>query len=561
MDENRAWWKEAVVYQVYPRSFFDSDGDGIGDIPGISEKLDYIDDLGVDVLWLNPVYDSPNADYGYDIREYRSIMAEFGTMDDWEHLLEAVHDRDMRLIMDLVVNHTSDEHEWFRQSRQEDDHYDDYYYWCEGTPGDPPNNWESFFGGPAWTYDDERGAFYLHLFHEKQPDLNWTNPDVRADIYDIMTWWLEKDIDGFRMDVIDLLSKPEGLPDGDPSRPHVGVEQFTNGPRIHEYLLEMHDEVLSNYDVMTVGEMGGLTVANADAFLGEEGPSLDMAFQFEHVRIDFDDGNRWSVADWSLPDLKQIITRWQTQLGKDTWLALFLNNHDQPRAVSRFGDEQYREASAKLLATFLLTLRGTPYLYQGEEIGMTNPRFESLEQVSDPDTLGAVVSLLTSEDGPDTHQEILDLINTRSRDLARTPMQWSASEHAGFTTGEPWLPVEGTDEQITVAAAERDPESVLHYYRSLIEYRHEMDVLVYGEYQLLCPEDEQVYAYTRALEDDQVLIVLNWSSEDAEIDLSAEVDADISSLMIGTHGSDEDATLRHMALAPYEARVYHLSTT
>jgi len=384
--ERRAWWKEAVVYQIYPRSFNDSDGDGIGDLQGIIQKLDYLEELGIDVVWLNPVYRSPNADMGYDIADYYAIMNEFGTMADWEELLDELHARGIKLIMDLVVNHTSDEHSWFLRSRSSTENgYRDYYIWRPGEDG-PPNNWESVFGGSAWTYDEATDEYYLHLFDEKQPDLNWENPAVREDIYTMMRWWLDKGVDGFRMDVINLLSKAEGLPDGDPDNWPRGTEHVVDGPKIHEYLREMNREVLADRDVMTVGEMY-TTLDEALQYLEPGDQGLDMIFHFEHMYLDRGE-SLWNVVDWQLTDLKEVLTRWQTALYGDGWNALYLSNHDQPRQVSRFGnDEQYRVESAKLLATLLHTLRGTPYIYQGEELGMTNVRFDQLEDYRDVDVL------------------------------------------------------------------------------------------------------------------------------------------------------------------------------
>ncbi|WP_256392055.1 alpha-glucosidase, partial [Natronoarchaeum rubrum] len=373
-DVDREWWKEAVVYQVYPRSFNDSDGDGNGDIPGIVEKVDYLDELGVDVVWLNPVYESPLADNGYDIADYQSIHPEFGTMDDWERLLEELHDRDMRLIMDLVVNHTSDEHEWFERSRTGNERYADYYHWKEGEPDDDvqPNNWNSFFGGSAWSYDDERGEYYLHLFDEKQPDLNWRNAAVREDVYEMMNWWLDRGIDGFRMDVINLISKTEGLPDGDPGDEVTGAGHFVDGPRLDEYVTELYERTLEGRDVMTVGEMiGGISADEAAEYVGEDG--LSMIIHFEHVHVDVGPGGKWDVVDLDLAELKTVVTDWQETLAEEGWNCLYLSNHDQPRAVSRFGDDgEYRRESAKMLATFLFTLQGTPFVFQGQEIGMTN---------------------------------------------------------------------------------------------------------------------------------------------------------------------------------------------
>ncbi|ELY52372.1 glycoside hydrolase family 13 protein [Natronococcus jeotgali] len=567
---DRAWWKEAVVYQIYPRSFNDSDGDGVGDIPGIAEKVDYLERLGVDVIWLCPVYDSPNHDNGYDIRDYRSILDAFGTMADWEELLEKLHARDMRLIMDLVVNHTSSEHEWFRRSRRRDGKYEDYYHWEEGRPAAEadyetadgpagevaPNNWDSIFGGPAWSYDEERGQWYLHIFDAHQPDLNWRNPAVRADVEGEIEWWLEKGIDGFRMDAIDLLSKAEGLPDGDPDDALVGSEHYSHGPRLREYLRELYDDVLSNYDAMTVGEMGMASVEAAADSIGENGDGLDMVFQFDHMNVDAGENGPWGRAEpgeWKLTELKEIVSRKQRRL---EWDALFLSNHDVPRLVSRFGDDdRYREESATLIATFLLTMRGTPYVYQGDEIGMTNADFRSREEIDDPQTLGTIDDLLEAG-AIDSYEDVREFVNYRSRDHARTPVQWTDSPGAGFTDGEPWLKVNENRSRINVEAAIANGDSVWHYYRRLIELRDAEDVLVYGEYDLLLPEDEQLFAYVRTLEDERALIVLNWSAEPAVVD-GLGVAADGPDVLVGNY-DDPPTAPEGSELRPYEAVVYRL---
>ena len=564
---DREWWREAVVYQIYPWSFNDTDGDGIGDLAGIVEKLDYLECLGVDVVWLNPVYESPQVDNGYDISNYRAIHEQFGTMAEWERLLEGLHDRDMRLIMDLAVNHTSDQHHWFQESRRDPGgRLGDYYIWHEGraadaerhgeTPGPParapPNNWESHFGGSAWAWDDERGEYYLHLYHERQPDLNWANPDVREEVYELMEWWLEKGIDGFRLDVINLVSKPDTLPDGDPQADWVGSEHFVDGPHATEYLEEMSDRVLSRYDVVIVGEMPEVTVEKAREYTGPNGP-LDMVFSFEHVQLDFGDTGRWAIGEWSLPELKAVVSRWQTGLAGDAWASVFFENHDQPRVVSRFGDdEQFRRASATCIGTLLLTLRGTPFVYQGQELGMTNCSFESLDALRDVDTIQNV-RMLMEERGITDYAEVRDLVEHRSRDNARTPMQWDATENAGFTTGDPWLPANPNHREINVADASDEPDSVLNYYRSLVALRHATDTLVYGEYDLLFPDHESIYAYTRTLDDDDILVVLNFDDVDTTIEIpDLGPDAD---LLLANY--DADATPEGaLDLRPYEARVY-----
>jgi len=584
-EPNRAWWKEAVVYQIYPRSFNDSDGDGVGDIQGIIEKVDYLDDLGIDVVWLCPVYESPNADNGYDIADYQAIMDEFGTMADWEHLLEALHDRDIRLIMDLVVNHTSDEHEWFVESRQSPgSRYRDYYLWREGRTVEkaeagreaefreiPPNNWESLFGGPAWTYDELTEEWYLHLFDRKQPDLDWENPDVREEVFELMRWWLEKGIDGFRMDVINLISKAEGLPSGDPGTFAAGAEHFVNGPNLETYLAEMHEETLADYDAMTVGEMVGATVSHAREYISTG--AVDMVFHFEHM--DLDRGERWwDVGDWSLRELKEVFTRWQDGLYDEGWNALYLGNHDQPRITSRFGSEAHREKSAKLLATFLCTLRGTPFVYQGDEIGMTNVPFESLDQYRDVATLNPIRTAI-DEGVIEGFEEIKSQVRKRSRDNARTPMQWNDTTNAGFSEGEPWIGLNPNYETVNVEDARAESDSVYHYYKEVIALRKSEDVLVYGDYELLYPDHEEIYAYTRTLDaggengnedgsengatdTERVLVVLNFSDETPTFSLPSGIEYGGTEVLLANYETAADEGVESVTLRPWEARVYRL---
>ena len=552
---DRSWWKEAVVYQIYPRSFNDSNGDGIGDIPGIIEKVDYLDDLGVDVVWLSPVYESPNADNGYDISDYRSIMDEMGTLEDWQALLDALHERDIKLVMDLVVNHTSDEHEWFRKSRREEDGYGDFYHWVEGSPDEPPNNWESFFGGSAWSYDEERGAWYLHLFDEKQPDLNWDNPAVREAVHDTVQWWLDRGIDGFRMDVINLNSKPEGYPDGDPEGGLVGSEHFVDGSEVTRHLRELYDDVISNYDVMTVGEMPQLDVDTASEYLGEDGAGLNMAFHFDHTSLDFGPEGRWDVGDWELTELKEIFTRWQENL--DGWNTLYFGNHDQPRPVSRYGDDdRFRYESATLMATLTLTMRGTPFVYQGEELGLPNAEFKSLSELRDVDTINPVENMLDRGE-IDSYDDIKTVVNHRTRDNARTPMHWRDEVAAGFTDGEPWIKVNERYPEINAADQRAREDSVFAYYQDLIDLRSDEDTLVYGDYDLLLPEDDAVYAYTRTLGEDRLLIVLNWSDTDQQRDLAAAVGTDRATVLLA-NTDDVGTDLGSLSLSPFDARVYRL---
>ena len=515
----RAWWKEASVYQIYPRSFYDSNGDGIGDLNGILQKLDYLQGLGVDVLWLNPIYDSPNVDNGYDIRDYRSILADFGTMEDFQRLLAEVHRREMRLVMDLVVNHTSDQHPWFIASRAgREGPMRDYYIWKDPAPGGgPPNNWGSCFGGSAWSYDPASGQYYLHLFTPEQPDLNWENPAVRDGVFDMMDFWFGKGIDGFRMDVISMISKG-GYADG-PLRPDGLYGDYTgqcaNGPRIHQYLQEMNRRVLSRYDCMTVGENAAVTPELACQYAGFDRGELNMVFHFELVDVDGGETRRWDRDhSWKLTDLKRVLTRWQTKLDGRAWNALFWGNHDQPRPVSRYGDDSTPESrvrSAKMLALCLYLMQGTPYIYQGEELGMTNTHFDSIEAINDVQTRNAYwehTQQLGQSPG-----EMMEIINYISREHAHTPMQWNAGPNAGFTTGTPWIPLNPNYTSINAEFQVNDPDSVYHFYRRLLGVRRASQTLVYGHYQLLLPDSEQVYAYLRTLNGEQVLVMCNFTGQ------------------------------------------------
>lgn len=555
----RAFWKEAVVYQIYPRSFKDSNGDGIGDIRGIIEKLDYLKELGVDVVWLSPVYQSPNDDNGYDISDYRAIMDEFGTMADWEALRDGLHERGMKLMMDLVVNHTSDEHAWFVASRSSKDNpYRDYYIWRPGKEdGREPNNWLSFFSGSAWAYDEKTGEYYLHLFSRKQPDLNWENPKVRQEVYDMMRWWLDRGVDGFRMDVINCISKAEGLPDAGNERYAWGGEYFMDGPRVHEFLQEMNREVLSRYDVMTVGEMPGVTVEEARKYTDPRRKELNMVFQFEHVGLDAGPGGKWDVRPWDFVELKRTLNKWQTGLQGVGWNSLYMSNHDQPRMVSRFGDDgKYRKESAKMLATLLHTMQGTPYIYQGEEIGMTNVRFDSIDDYRDIETLNMYREKVLDQ-GEDPGK-VMESIYYIGRDNARTPMQWDDSAQAGFTTGEPWIGVNPNYKEINVKQALADPDSIFHYYRKLIALRKQNEIMVYGEFVPLLEDHPQIYAYLRVLDKERWLILLNFFGNDCAFDLPEDVAFRDARLVIGNYADGDQALARRVQLRPYEARVYEL---
>ncbi|MGF2617949.1 alpha-glucosidase [Rossellomorea vietnamensis] len=555
----KQWWKESVVYQIYPRSFMDSNGDGIGDIPGIISKLDYLKELGIDVIWLSPVYKSPNDDNGYDISDYQDIMDEFGTMDDWDQLLKEMHNRGMKLIMDLVVNHSSDEHKWFVESRKSKDNpYRDYYIWRKPKDGKEPNNWGSNFGGSAWEYDEETGEYFLHLFSKKQPDLNWENPKLRDDVYSMMKWWLDKGIDGFRMDVVNFISKVDGLPDDEvkPGKKYAsGSKYYRNGPKIHDYFKEMNKEVLSNYDVMTVGEMPGVNPEQARMYTGKDRNELNMVFQFSHMSLDNGKNGKWDLKPLFLPDLKENLTHWQTALEEDGWNSLYFNNHDQPRVVSRFGnDGNYHRESAKMLATVLHMMKGTPYVYQGEEIGMTNVRFSSIDEYEDIETLNFYNEQM---EAGEPVEKTMESIYVKGRDNARTPMQWNASRNAGFTDGESWLAVNPNHTEINTEAQVNDEDSIFNYYKKLIELRKQHEIIVYGRYELILGDHEKLYAYTRTLGDEKLLVLCNFYGEDLEINLPEEVVSSNASTLI-TNYKGETKLAKQMKLQPYEAIVYKL---
>ena len=553
----KAWWKEAVVYQIYPRSFMDSNGDGIGDINGITEKLEYLQELGIDVIWLSPVYQSPNDDNGYDISDYQAIMTEFGTMEDFDRMLSRAHELGIKIMMDLVVNHTSDEHAWFVESKKSvDNPYRDFYIWRKGKEdGSEPNNWGSCFSGSAWKYDPQTDMYFLHLFSKKQPDLNWDNPDVREHVFDMMNWWCEKGIDGFRMDVISLISKPEGLPDGVPGENGYADSGCANGPHVHEYLKEMNKKVLSNYDLITVGEAAGVTLEEAKKYASADGSELNMVFQFEHVGEGENQKThygKWDGKKMPLVEWKAILSKWQTGLEGKAWNSLYLSNHDQPRSVSKFGDdrEAYREISAKMLATCLHMMQGTPYVYQGEELGMCNAYFEKLEDYRDIESLNAYKEL--TETCGVSHEEMMGYLKRISRDNARTPMQWDDSANAGFTTGTPWIKVNSNYKTVNAKQQTTDPDSVFSYYKELIRLRHENDIIVYGEYELLEPQNEELFIYTRTWNNEQLMVLCNFTDKDVVIPAAvmAQIPAD-AQILISNYVGNLEAVLR-----PYEARVY-----
>ncbi|GGM19562.1 alpha-glucosidase [Paraliobacillus quinghaiensis] len=552
----KKWWKEAVAYQIYPRSFMDSNGDGIGDIQGAIQKLDYLKDLGIDVIWMSPIYQSPNDDNGYDISDYQGIMDEFGTMEDFDQLLEETHKRGMKIIMDLVINHTSDEHPWFIESRSSKDNpYRDYYMWHPGKDGKEPNNWESIFSGSVWEYDEKTDEYYMHVFSRKQPDLNWENPTVRKELYNMVNWWLDKGIDGFRIDAISHIKKAEGYPDmPNPKKLKYvpSFERHMNQPGIDIFLSEFAKKTLHNYDIMTVGEANGVRVEEAEQWIGEENGYFDMIFQFEHLDL----WGKDTTKRIDIHALKEILTKWQKGLDGVGWNALFLENHDQARSVSTWGnDTDLRITSAKALATFYFLMQGTPFIYQGQEIGMTNVQFDSIDDYNDV----AIKNLYKKERAEGkTHDEVMEVIWKNGRDNSRTPMQWSSDVNAGFTTGTPWIKVNPNYPDINVENNLQDPNSIYHYYKKLIALRGSSDALIYGSYELVAADHDQVYAYTRTEDDETFLIVVNLFDEQTVMTLPKQLKNKMRMLRLSNYKVTED-DFNPLELRPYEARVYQLN--
>ena len=551
----KRWWKESVVYQIYPRSFCDSNGDGIGDLNGITGKLDYLKELGIDVIWLSPVYKSPNDDNGYDISDYQAIMDEFGTMEDFDRMLATAHEKGIKIMMDLVVNHTSDEHKWFIESRKSTDNpYRDYYIWRPAKEdGSLPNNWGSCFSGPAWEYDKTTDMYFLHLFSKKQPDLNWDNPAVRQDVFDMMNWWLKKGVDGFRMDVISLIPKEPGLPDKEPGiNGYATFNVSANGPHVHEYLQEMRQKALNNADTITVGECSGVTLEEAKKYARSDEKELNMVFQFEHMDVDSDEkAGKWTTRKMDLRNLKKILTRWQKGLQDIAWNSLYWENHDQPRSVSRFGNDsdEYREISAKMLATCIHMMQGTPYVYQGEELGMTNCPFNTLDNFRDLESINAFHEL--TEQGKMTEEDMMAAIGYKGRDNARTPMQWDDSAYAGFSTANPWIMVNPNYTKINAKDQVNREDSVFKYYQKLIKPRHESELIVYGTYDLILDDDKDIYAYIRTLGDEKLIVYCNFSENTREVELPEEFTN--GKVLISNY---IDAKVNHkITLRPYEAIV------
>lgn len=553
----KKWWKESVVYQIYPRSFMDSNGDGIGDLNGITQRLEYLKELGIDVVWISPIYKSPNKDNGYDIKDYCDIMDEFGTMEDFDRMLAKAHELGLKIVLDLVVNHTSDQHKWFLESKKSKDNpYRDYYIWKDPVDGHEPTNWGGYFSGSAWEYSEETGQYYLHQFVPEQPDLNWENPQVRKEVFDMMNWWCKKGIDGFRMDVISLISKPEVYEDGPvkPGEKYSFCGDITaNGHRVHEFLQEMNKEVLSKYDLITVGETTNVTIEEAKKYAGFDTNELNMVFQFEHMDIDSDIHGKWTLKKMYLPDLKNIMSKWQTELEGKAWNSLYWDNHDQPRIVSRWGNDsaEYREISAKMLGTCLHMMQGTPYIYQGQELGMTNMCFKEISETDDIEEKNIYKDLVTDM-GVYTHEEMMKIISTKGRDNARTPMQWDDSANGGFTTGTPWFTVNPNHTEINVKAQINDPESIFSYYKKLIQLRRENDIIVYGTYELLEPDHEELYIYKRKLDEKELVVICNFSDKEVEIPAGISAAIDENKGILLSNYKETDTKL----VKPYESTVY-----
>lgn len=554
---NKIWWKESVVYQVYPRSFMDSDSDGIGDLKGVTSKLDYLKELGIDIIWICPMYKSPNDDNGYDISDYQDIMDEFGTMDDFDELLNEIHKRGMKLILDLVINHTSDEHPWFIESRSSKDNPKrDWYIWRDGKKGKEPNNWESIFNGPAWKYDEKTGQYFMHIFSTRQPDLNWENHKVRDALYNMVNWWLEKGIDGFRIDAISHIKKKPGFPNMPNPKKLDYVPCFKymmNVDGIDEFLTEFSQKTIKNYDVMTVGEANGVSLDDADKWVGEESGYFNMIFQFEHLDL-WNKGPKGSI---DVRSLKKILTKWQKGMEGRGWNALFLENHDQPRSVSSWGNaNEYWKESAKMLAAMYFLMKGTPFVYQGQEIGMTNVTFPNITDYND---VGMVTFYHIERAKGVSHDEIMKIIWERGRDNSRTPMQWDTTHMGGFTTADQtWLGVNPNYEKINVEEQLKDPDSILHFYKKLIRLRKDNEVLVYGTYDLLLENHSKLVVYTRRWGTQKAVVICNFSEKETNFKVPNSLTYTSSELLVSNYSTEDSSITKRFTLKPYETRVYLL---
>lgn len=549
------WWKKSVVYQIYPKSFKDSTGSGAGDLQGIIDKLDYLKELGVDVLWLTPIYESPQKDNGYDISDYYRINPEYGTMDVFEDLLNKAHHRGIKIIMDIVVNHTSAEHQWFQEAlSSKENPYRDFYIWKDGEGEEAPNNWQSKFGGSAWQCDEQSGQYYLHLFDVTQADLNWENPELRNRIYDMMKFWIDKGVDGFRLDVINLISKDQSFPDDTLETPAAdGRKFYTDGPRVHEFLKEMNEHAFSSVpEFLTVGEMSSTTIGNCVKYTNPEEKELSMVFNFHHLKVDYPNGEKWVEAEFDFIRLKRILSEWQIGMQEGGgWNALFWCNHDQPRAVSRFGnDREFRVESAKMLGTAIHLLQGTPYIYQGEEIGMTNPHFDELKEYRDVESINAYRIL---KDQGKSEKEIMGALKQKSRDNSRAPIQWNGSKHAGFTNGSPWINVASNYEEINAEQALADRSSVFYHYQKLIQLRKEYDIIAYGDFQLILADDPQIFAYLRRYRNETLLVVNNFYGRETTFQLPEEIKLDGEPRVLISNYSDTERDVHKLNLRPYES--------
>ncbi|TPG82411.1 alpha,alpha-phosphotrehalase [Brevibacillus laterosporus] len=551
----QTWWKKAVVYQIYPKSFLDTTGSGIGDLEGITRRLDYLQQLGVDVIWLTPIYASPQKDNGYDISDYYTINPEYGTMETFEQLLHEAHQRNIKLIMDIVVNHTSIEHEWFREAASSKENpYRDYYIWKDGVAGNPPTNWQSKFGGNAWEWDERTKQYYLHLYDVTQADLNWENPTLRREIYDMMHFWLKKGVDGFRLDVINVISKDQTFQNDTLQIPmEDGRRFYTDGPRIHEYLKEMNEQVFAHYpQILTVGEMSSTTIDNCIRYTNPEENELSMVFTFHHLKVDYPNGQKWATGELDFGKLKSILNEWQVGMqAGEGWNALFWCNHDQPRVVTRFGDDQkYHKESAKMLATALHFMQGTPYIYQGEEFGMTDPAFSSIEDYRDIETINAY-EWLRETGAPE--QEIMKAIQQKSRDNSRTPMQWTDAPYGGFTTGTPWINVANNYPSINAQRAQQDQSSIWYHYQKLIRLRKKHDVIAYGDFTMIYKDHPQIFAYVRQYGSEQLVVVTNFYAEPTKFVLPQDIDRTSPMEVILTNYLDVPDALDEFSLRPYES--------
>lgn len=548
---HRKWWKEEVIYQIYPRSFKDSNGDGIGDLRGIISKLDYLKDLGVDIIWLSPIYKSPNDDNGYDISDYYDIHPEFGTMADFDELLAGLHGRGMKLIMDIVVNHTSDEHEWFQEARKSKNNpYRDYYFWKEGRAGAEPNNWPSFFGGSAWEYNEPTDDYYLHLFTKKQADLNWENPKVREEVHAILKFWLDKGINGFRMDVIPLISKRLAFADAEHDKLNEIIEHvYSNGPKVHQYINEMYEKVIKHYDVMTVGEGPGINTEVGLKYVGHNRGELNMIFHLDHMFLGHGELGKFDPVAYGWSDVKRIFSEWDEAMGDSGWISIFLDNHDFPRLVSRFGnDKEYRKESAKLLAMMILTLRGTPCIYQGSELGMTNVHFDSIDDYKDVETINFHKEFLKR--GVST-EEFLKLVHENGRDNVRTPMQWNSEKNAGFTSGVPWIDINPNYKDINAAdTLAEGAGSIFEFYKTMLEFRRTNSTLVYGQFEIISQDSVNLFIYKRSDENDCFIVMLNHSDEEEDVNIDLQ---DYSEVMC-TQKMGSSLRLR-----PWQAKIFQMN--